>query len=108
MARYFTHVRSGQDTLVDPEGAEHTTLASLRVAVLQGARELVAAEALQGSVDLDQRIDAEDDEGRLVHSLTFASAVTIHRERTPASGVDAASREDSLCPHCGATVLLFR
>ena len=75
MARYFLHLRDGHDEILDPDGAEYATHAALQKAVLNAARELIAADALTGQVRLDQRIDAEDADGTVVHTLPFAEAV---------------------------------
>jgi hypothetical protein len=49
----------------------------MQAAVLTSARDCIAGEALNGTIDLRQRIDAEDGQGRVVHSLPFAGAVKI-------------------------------
>ena len=76
MTWYFMHVRNG-DELLDPEGQEYPTLEALKAAVLDGARALIAADAVSGEIQLNQRIDAEDRGGRIVWSLCFGDAVTF-------------------------------
>jgi hypothetical protein len=80
VARYFLHLRDGIDQTLDPEGCEYRTLDAVREAVLRGARELIAADVLDGFVKLNQRIDAEDAAGGVVHSLEFRDAVRIEVE----------------------------
>jgi hypothetical protein len=77
MPRYFLHLRDGRDEILDPEGCEYATREQLEAAVLMGARELIAADVREGEVNLGQRIDAEDDKGQIVHSLSFTAAVKI-------------------------------
>lgn len=76
MAKVYFHFRNGNDILADPEGVD---VASERIALraLAEARALIADEAMQGLIDLRQRIDAEDGTGRILHSLEFANAVRI-------------------------------
>jgi hypothetical protein len=77
MTRYFLHLRDGDDEILDPEGSEFAMHADLESALLTAAREIIAAEVLRGEVNLNQRIDAEDAEGRRAYSLTFRDALTI-------------------------------
>jgi hypothetical protein len=77
MPRYFLHLRDGRGEILDPEGADYNTHEDLESAVLKGARELIAADVLDGEVKLDQRIDAEDVVGQIIHSLHFSEAVTF-------------------------------
>lgn len=76
MSRFYFHLRDGTDVLLDPDGSEMSREQAVSRA-LQEARALIADEALRGRVDLDQRIDVEDEQGGLVHSLQFADAVDI-------------------------------
>jgi hypothetical protein len=78
MTLYFFHLRDGGDLLLDPDGRE---LDSSKVAgdALMEARALISAEALTGSIKLDQRIEVEDEVGHVVHRLNFWDAVHIHR-----------------------------
>jgi hypothetical protein len=77
MARYFMHLRDSTDELLDPEGAEFGTLDLLRTAVLVTARDLLKGDVDLGVIDLRFRIDAEDEEGEIVHTLPFSTAVNI-------------------------------
>jgi hypothetical protein len=44
---------------------------------MAAARSLLSADALEGRLDLDMRIDVADEAGALVHSLPFADAIEI-------------------------------
>lgn len=81
MARYFMHLIDGADQVLDPEGVEHASLELLHKRVLECARDIIAGDAVQGTIDLGYRIDAEDETGDVVHSLEFADAVEIKRGR---------------------------
>lgn len=77
MPRYFLHLRDGVDEVLDPSGIECATLEQLVARVLTEARQVIAADALEGEINLAQRIDADDGAGVVKHSLAFADAVTI-------------------------------
>ena len=75
MALYFLHLRDHAGELLDPEGHECRDLDVVARTVLSSIRSLIAADVLLGVVRLDQRIDAEDAQGRIVHSMSFERAV---------------------------------
>jgi hypothetical protein len=77
MARYFLHLRDETHELLDPDGVDCPDIASLRTVVLRNARDLIAADVLQGTVDLRYRIDAETGAGVIAHTLPFTQAVTV-------------------------------
>ena len=79
MATYFFHLRDGQDLLLDPDGRELPTLAAVVTAALAEARAIIGADALDGKIVLGQRIDVEDEDGAVIHSLEFEDAVHIDR-----------------------------
>lgn len=80
VARFFVHLRHGTDELLDPSGVD---LPADRVAAfaLRCARDVIAGDVRSGEVDLDYRIDVEDAEGTVVHSLPFADAVRFAKTR---------------------------
>ena len=72
MPRYFTHFYNS-DVLRDERGQEFETLAEARRAALTGAGELIADHINQGKiVDLDDRLEIVDENGRVVSVLRFA------------------------------------
>lgn len=79
MARYFLHLRDGHDQLLDPEGINYPSLDAVKATVLAAARGMIAADAQEGLINLNYRIDAEDELGEVVHTLPFDRAVTILR-----------------------------
>ena len=81
MSLYFFHLRDGRDFLLDPDGRLLDDLAQVIVAALSEARALISAEALTGRIKLNQRIEVEDDKGRVVHRLNFWDAVEVTRPR---------------------------
>lgn len=77
MALYYFHLRDGVDVLLDPEGCELPDLGVAEARALASARSILSADALEGLLKLDMRIDVEDSAGDIVHSLEFQDAVVI-------------------------------
>ena len=75
--RYFFHLRDGQDQLLDPDGRELASLEAVQAATLREARSLISHDALDGHIRLDQRLEVQSRDGRVVHTLSLADAVTI-------------------------------
>ena len=75
--RYYFHLRDGSERLLDPQGVAIDDPAQIAGLALREARSLISQEALQGEINLGQRIEIEDENGVLVHSLRFADAVRI-------------------------------
>jgi hypothetical protein len=71
------HLRDGTEEPLDPEGREFPSLVALRNAVLFTARDLLSGDMRKGVMDLRFRIDAEDEGGKIVHTMPFKHAVNI-------------------------------
>lgn len=78
MPRFFLHLVDSVDVLLDPDGTEMPADA-VPAAALRAARDCMAADIRDGRIDLGYRIDVHDEAGALVHSQSFAAAVTIVR-----------------------------
>jgi hypothetical protein len=78
MASYYFHLRDGVDILLDLEGRDLAGIKDVMAAALHEAREIISHDVLDGHIMLDQRIDVEDGDGKLVHRQEFADAVAIH------------------------------
>src|SRR5215212_3770794 len=78
MAVFYFHLCDGTDVLLDPEGRE---LASemIPTAALAEARAIIAADARDGHIRLDQNIQVRDAAGDTVHSIDFEDAVRVTR-----------------------------
>ena len=83
METYFFHLRDGTDVLLDPDGRQLADLAAAVSAALIEARSIIGADALLGTIMLEQRIDVEDELGAIVHSLAFEDAVHVTRAIVP-------------------------
>ena len=77
MARYYFHLRDGQDVLLDPEGREIGDISQIPALALKDARSMISQDALAGKIRLDQSIDVLDMSGKVVHHLPFRDAISI-------------------------------
>jgi len=77
MPHVFFHLCDGDDLVLDDEGRIIDDHAAVVKAALHEARGMISAEAMQGRVWLDQRIDVVDAAGTIVHRLQFADAVFL-------------------------------
>jgi len=77
VARYFFHLRDGSDQLLDPEGIELADLLAVKDKALFAARDTLSNEIKAGTLDLRYRIDVEDVEGNIVHSLRLEDAFEV-------------------------------
>ena len=80
MPRYFLHLRDGNDETLDPEGRDLADMDELRETVLREARDVISGDVKKGLVDLRFRIDAEDEDGKILYSLPFSGALSIITE----------------------------
>ena len=78
MARYFFHLRDGEDHTLDPEPVE---LPDVETAARRAHREarVILGNDLQesGRIKLDYRIDVEDEAGTILYTLPFTEVVEI-------------------------------
>jgi hypothetical protein len=77
MARYFFHLRHHTDTLLDPDGVELADMAAVRALALRSARDTLSHEIRCGRLDLRYRIDVEESNGAVVHTLPLTDAFTV-------------------------------
>lgn len=80
MSRYFLQLRDHTEETLDPEGVHCPSLDALREHVLTSARDLMTGDVRRGVIDLRFRIDAEDEQGAIVHTLPFKDAVRVISE----------------------------
>ena len=74
MARYFFHLRDGEDILLDPEGIELADIEAVQKKALESARDTLSHDMKDGVLDLKYRIDVEDAGGTVVYSLHLRDA----------------------------------
>jgi hypothetical protein len=74
--RYFIHVVTDQERIVDPEGAEFPDLTSARTEAVQSARDLMAEELRCGRpIPFGWRAQVADADGKVVLTLPFSQLV---------------------------------
>jgi len=80
MPRYFFHVFNDV-VAIDEEGIELPDLDAAREQALDSARELVCESIHKGHLNLDHRIEVEDDAGNKLLILSYRDAFTVRGER---------------------------
>ena len=77
MPLYFFHVCTGSECVEADEGLDYPDDDAARWAAVAGARSLIAADVLEGAIDLSGRIDVADDSGTVLFSVPYSSAVRL-------------------------------
>jgi ATP-dependent 26S proteasome regulatory subunit len=76
MPLYRFHVRNDIDA-PDDEGENLHNLAAAHLKAIDYARDLASAAVRQGRLDRKHRIDVEDEDGKVLVTVTFAEAVEV-------------------------------
>ena len=76
MPHFRFHVLNDIDA-PDDEGQELPNLAAAHLKAIDYARDLASAAVAQGRLNLKHRIDVEDEEGKVLLTVTFAEAIDI-------------------------------
>lgn len=76
MPIYRFHVMNDIDA-PDEEGLELDNLALAHLKAIDAARDLAAAAVRQGRLNLQHRIEVEDETGSVVMTVTFADAIEV-------------------------------
>jgi hypothetical protein len=77
MPRYFLHIRGGLGDIEDSEGLVLADLEAARHQAVVGARSIICEDVMHGRVQLDSRIDIENERGELLLSVRFRDVVQI-------------------------------
>ena len=80
MPLYFFHVRSSAGETLDPEGSSCADLDAARRQAIAGIRSIISEEVKDGHLPLDERLDVEDEQGRVLMSLAFTEALALPPE----------------------------
>jgi hypothetical protein len=72
---YFFHLGGVSFDIEADNGLDYPDDDSARAAAVAGARSMIAADVLNGTLDLSPRIDVTDEQGTQLFSVAFASAV---------------------------------
>jgi hypothetical protein len=76
MPHYFLHLRSPSEDLLDSEGTAMPE-GAVASAALTAARDCMAHDIRAGRLDFKFRIEVQDQDGKIVHTLPFAEAVNV-------------------------------
>jgi len=77
MTRFYLHLYEQGKVVPDGEGLERPDLASAMRAAASAARDVMAADVLNGRLDLSGRIEVVDDHGATVGVIAFADVLTV-------------------------------
>ncbi len=77
MPRFFLHIRSGSKLIEDEQGLDFADVSGAIHEAGRGARSLMSAEVVDGTLQLDQAIEIHDAQGRHVETVAFADALRI-------------------------------
>lgn len=72
MPQFLFHLRSRAGILIDDEGSHYETADAAEKACVRIARGLIAADVIQGEIDLDQCIVLADSEGCVIREVPLA------------------------------------
>ncbi len=75
MPRYYLHVCDGKGFTEDEEGAELPDLDAARLMAVDGLRDILAGEVRAGVLRRASFIEIEDEDHRLISTVSFREAV---------------------------------
>lgn len=78
MARYFFNVFNRAGHLIDEEGQEVPDIESARQRALASIRSIIAAEAIEGRIDLQGFVEVIDGEGVEILVVDFRDAFDLN------------------------------
>jgi hypothetical protein len=70
-------IRSDSVEILDSEGSDCPDLEAARRDAVAGVRSILSEEVKGGGLAIAERLDIEDGEGRILHSIAFAEALTL-------------------------------
>ena len=77
MPRYHFHLREGDGLLEDVEGQEFGDADAARSEALRNVRALLAADVLEGRLDLRGRLEVVEEGGGPLFTIAFRDAVVV-------------------------------
>ena len=83
MPRYHFNIRNSFGFAADEEGLELSSDQDARMQAISGARSLMSAEVLEGTLDLRGQIEVTDDANGKVLTVRFRDAVAVHDGKPP-------------------------
>jgi hypothetical protein len=83
MPRFYLHLYNRVGFARDEEGEELPDLAAARELAMTSIRDILAAEAKEGSIDLRGRIEIADENQEVLAVVRFPEAVELHLGEGP-------------------------
>lgn len=83
MPRYHFNIRNGFGFILDEEGLELSSDQDARMQAISGARSLLSAEVLEGTLDLSGQIEVTDDDNFEVLTVRFRDAIDVREGKPP-------------------------
>jgi hypothetical protein len=77
MTQFYLHIHNSHGGAEDDEGLDADSLSEARKKTVHGIRSLLSAEAANGEIDFNGRIDISDGSGEVLLSVPFVDAITI-------------------------------
>ena len=78
MPSYHFNIRNGSGFTRDEEGMHLSSKMDAQAFAIRGARSLMSAEVMEGTLDLDGQIEVTDDHNDKVLTVRFRDAVHVH------------------------------
>lgn len=75
MAKYYFHIRNGEEFVEDVEGIFMLDIAAVQEEAVKAAREMVADLVIRGQQIDEKRFEVEDEKGDIVLILPFRLAI---------------------------------
>lgn len=85
MPRYHFNIRNGLGFIADEEGLELSSDKDARMQAIRGARSLLSAEVMEGTLDLAGQIEVTDEQNDEVLTIRFRDVVHVQGESTAAT-----------------------
>jgi hypothetical protein len=79
MTRYHFNIRNGHGFTRDDEGVDLSSAMDAQVQAIRGARSLMSAEVLEGTLDLGGQIEITDERNDAVMTVRFSDAVHVQQ-----------------------------
>ena len=80
MPRYHFNIRNGYGYTLDEEGLDLSSDKDARWQAIRGARSLMSADVLDGTLDLGGQIEVTDDHNDAVMTVRFRDVVDVHQD----------------------------
>ncbi|MDB5552412.1 MAG: hypothetical protein JWL86_2396 [Rhizobium sp.] len=77
MPRYFFHIRTADELILDPDGSDLPDLDAARCEAVQSARDLVANLLREGQILDGQAFEISDEADNVLERVTFRSVIRL-------------------------------